>query len=283
MNKDWKLLTLKFDQDNYNTVMVLHQAVQYISMAGRHLIPQKPDDSNTNMQYILNKEMLVGNPISDELRLGLHLLDFNLHLVDKQLNSILKIELIGKSKEQVFSELKEAFHQQDIDITKFSQELHYEIPETGLDRNGLFFKPDIVYLKENLFYRQNAQIVLEEFANQFKNAEPVRIWPHHFDTGTYVPLAYENDNVSKSYGLGLAIPDSMVNEPYFYLSFWSQNNPIDFSKLPEPDAGEWIRKGWNGGILNLTEILKEKSSLAQQELVKAFFNSGLEILNTQNI
>ncbi len=279
MNQEWKLLTLKFDKDNLNALMLQYQAAQYIAMAGRHLIPQKPDDSNTNMQYIFNKDMLVGNLISDKLCLSLHLVDFSLHLIDKQLNSILKIELEGKTKEQIFSELKEAFNQQGIDVTKFSQELHYEIPETGLDRNGLFFKSVADFLKENLLYRHNAQIVLEELANQFKNVEPVRIWPHHFDTGTYVPLAYDNGNVTKSYGLGWAIPDSMVNEPYFYLSFWSQNNPIDFSKLPHPDAGEWIRKGWNGGVLKLSEILKEKSSLRQQEFVKAFFNSELEILN----
>lgn len=283
MNNTWELLSLKFDKDNLNALMLQYQAAQFISMAGRHLIPQKPDDSNTNMQYIFDKNMLLGNLIDDKYSLGMQLIDLNLHLVDKQLNSLTTIEIIGKTKEQVFSKLKQAFKQQAIDVTKFSQELHYKIPENGLDRNGLFLKPKIDYLQENTLYRHNAQIILEDLASQFKNAELVRIWPHHFDTGTYVPLAYNNGNVLKSYGLGWAIPDSMVNEPYFYLSYWSQNEPIDFSKLPQPDTGEWIRESWNGGVLRLSDILKEKSSPDQYELVNAFFRSGLEILNKTGI
>ncbi|MDK2979515.1 MAG: hypothetical protein PWP52_2229 [Bacteroidales bacterium] len=283
MNKTWQLLTLKFDKDNLNALMLQYQAAQYIAMTGRHLIPQKPDDSNTNMQYIFDRNMLLGNLIDDKYSLGMHLIDSNLHLVDKQLNSLTTIEIVGKTKEQVFSELKEALNQQGIDVSKFSQQLHYDIPENGLDHNGLFLKPKIDYLKENTLYRHNAQIILEDLASQLKNAEHVGVWPHHFDMGTYVPLAYEKGNVSKSYGLGWAIPDRMVNEPYFYLSFWSQNKPIDFSKLPKPDAGEWIREGWNGGVLRLSDILKEKSSPAQFELVKAFFSSGLEILNKTGI
>lgn len=174
-SKTWKSLSLKFDKDNLNTLILQYQVAQYISMAGRHLIPQNPDDSNTNIQYVFDKNMLLGNQIDDKYSLGIQLNDLNLYLVDKQLNSLTTIEITGKTKEQVFSELKQAFKQQGIEVTEFLQELHYEIPEDGLDRNGLFLKPKFNYLKENTLYRHNAQIILEDLASQFKNAEPLGI------------------------------------------------------------------------------------------------------------
>ena len=79
--------------------------------------------------------------------------------------------------------------------------------------------------------------------------------------------------------MGWAIPDSMVNEPYYYLSYWSETPVKDFSELPAPDAGEWIRSGWNGGVARNSDIVKISSAGGQQEYVELFFNSGIKILN----
>ncbi len=282
MDIKWELLQLKFNKDLHQALMLQHQAVQYIAMAGRHLIPQEPDDSNTNLQYIFNKNMLVGNPVSDKLRVGLHLIDFNLHILDTDFASKGTIQLEGKSKEQVFKELKEEIGKHNIDVSTFTRELHYEIPEGALDKDDKFFNPGNKFFKENMLYRHNAQLILEDLARDFPSAEPVRIWPHHFDTGTYVPLAYHRGKLISSYGLGWAIPDDMVPEPYYYLSFWSENQNIDFSNLPSPEYGEWIKTGWLGGILKLSDIVSEQKAQVQYSIVKKFYESGIQILQHTN-
>jgi len=278
MDAKWQLLQLKFNKDIHQALMLQHHAVQFIAMAGRHLIPQKTDDSNTNMQYIFNNYMLVGNLVSDKLKVGLHLIDFNLHILDPNFASKGKIQLESKSREQVFKELKEEIRKHNIDVSTFIRELHYEIPGEGLDRNNKFFNPGNKFFKENMLYRHNAQLILEELNRDFKSAEPVRIWPHHFDTGTHVPLAYHKGKLTKSYGLGWAIPDDMVSEPYFYLSLWSANQNLDFSDLPSPEYGEWIKTGWSGGVLKHSDVVSQKTAHNQYNMVKRFFESGIQIL-----
>ncbi|MBA7557237.1 hypothetical protein ES705_49981 [subsurface metagenome] len=156
--------------------------------------------------------------------------------------------------------------------------MHYQIPTHNLDKGSPFLVNDKKYLQENTFYRHNAEIVLNEIVEEFEKAEPVRVWPHHFDTGSFIPIAYNGKgSVSKSVGLGWAIPDSMENEPYYYLNFWSENPADDVKDLPTPDAGDWIKSGWNGGVLKLSELLDKSSATEQYNLVKSFFNSGIKI------
>ena len=50
--KDWELLTLPFNEELNEALQQQHHAPQYIALVGHYLIPQKADDSNTNMEYI---------------------------------------------------------------------------------------------------------------------------------------------------------------------------------------------------------------------------------------
>jgi hypothetical protein len=70
----------------------------------------------------------------------------------------------------------------------------------------------------------------------------------------------------------------MVNEPYYYLSFWSEQPVESFEALTPLEAGKWITTGWNGGVLKLSEVLKYVSADEQHALVQTFFNSGIKIL-----
>ena len=79
-NKNWRLLSLPFSPELNDAIQQQHHAAQFIAMAGRHLIPQQPDDSNTNMQYLPELEALAGNQLSNGLRLALQLENLN-HLV----------------------------------------------------------------------------------------------------------------------------------------------------------------------------------------------------------
>ena len=68
---NWKLQTLPFGDEMKNALQQQHHAAQYLALAGRHLIPQQPDDSNTNMEFIPETGMLVGNSLSDGMKIGL--------------------------------------------------------------------------------------------------------------------------------------------------------------------------------------------------------------------
>ena len=278
-NKKWKLQTMSFNDNLKKALQQQHHAAQFIALTGRHLIPQQPDDSNTNMQYIPAQGLLAGNELSNGLRLALQLTNLKLCFVDRAGNCKNEITLSGKSKQAVFDELKDTLASLGIDVSNFKNELHYEIPTHKLDKGAAFSVNDKKYFHENTFYRYNAEIIINEIAEGFDDVEPVRVWPHHFDTGTFIAVAHnEKGELSKSIGLGWTIPDGMVDEPYYYLSFWMEKPTDGLKKLSPITAGEWMMPGWNGAVLKNSEILKASSAIGQHQLVKSFFNSGIKIL-----
>jgi hypothetical protein len=80
--KNWKKLTLPFDENIYDAIQQQHHASQFIALVGRHLIPQESDDSNTTMNYQVNEESLIGNPMANGLCVGLQLTDLILYIRD---------------------------------------------------------------------------------------------------------------------------------------------------------------------------------------------------------
>jgi hypothetical protein len=270
---------MSFTPELHEALQQQHHAAQFIAMAGRHLIPQQADDSNTNMQYVPNGYLLLGNALPDGQRVALQLTDLKLLVFDKghRLKKVITLE--GKTKQQVFDELKQSLSDMGVDVTGFKNELHYEIPGHPLDQGAVFSVNDKSYFAENTMYRHNAEIVLNEIAPAFKQKEPIRIWPHHFDTGAFFVISKnEKGEATQTIGIGLAIPDGMINEPYYYLSFWSEKPLENLEKLPPLDAGQWMIPDWNGAVLKLSELLTETSAEKQHQQVGSFFTKGIKLL-----
>jgi hypothetical protein len=280
MNKqnNWGLLSHEFDNNLKNVLLQQHLAAQFIALTGRYLIPKKPDGSNINMQYISEKEMLLGNYHPDGWAVGIQLRNLAVLILDKNDYSKAEIRLEGKTLDEAFNEFKEALQSLGIDVSGLKTEQPYDLPTNGL-REGKFFNPGELATSENIRYRHNARLIINELAKRFNDVEPVRIWPHHFDTGTFATIVRnEKGASSKTIGLGWAIPDSMVLEPYFYLSFWSENSLNTENEPEKLPAGKWMMPGWNGAVLGISEIIKEPYAERQYNLVKGFFEVGIEIL-----
>lgn len=256
-----------------------HHAAQFVAMVGRHLITQMPDDSNTNMEFIPEKNMLVGNPLPNGMCLALLLVTMELCILDKFNKSKIKIPLKGKTKIKVFDELSQNLADLGVGVCKLKNELHYEIPHHPLDDNATFSIVDKNSFSKNANYRNNAKIVLNEVAKLFKQNELIRIWPHHFDTGAYYVMEKnEKGEAMATIGIGFAIPDGMIDEPYYYLSFWSEKPIDDQLKFTKLNAGRWMMPDWNGAVLTHSDIIKAATGSAQYELVKSFYDSGIETL-----
>ncbi|WP_303918686.1 hypothetical protein [Draconibacterium sediminis] len=274
----WQLLTIPFNQKFKNVLLQQHLAAQFIALTGRYLIPQKPDGSNINMQYSSEKEMLLGNYHPDGWAVGIQLRNLAVLILDKNENTKTELPLEGLTFDKAFNEFKGALQSLEIDVSGLKIEQPYDIPTNGLSE-GKFFNPGELATSENIHYRHNARLIINELAKLFNDVEPVRIWPHHFDTGTFATIARnEKGASSKTIGLGWAIPDSMVSEPYFYLSFWSENS-LNTENVPEKlPAGKWMLPNWNGAVLSVSEIIQKESAEEQYSLLKEFFETGIESL-----
>jgi hypothetical protein len=278
-NNIWKTLTVDFNEKIREVLFQQHQAAQFIALAGKHLISQQPDYSNTNMLYNYDHDMLTSNELPGGSHLCLHLTKPILCVSDKNFNCIHEILYEGKSKQQVFEEVKATLADSGLDVSGLSNELHYDLPEHPIDRGAVFTKTDVKYFIENTYYRRNADIVMNTIANENDNAGQVRVWAHHFDTGSFIPIAYnDKDELTQSIGIGWAMPDGMVNEPYYYLSFWSKESNARMQDLPLLHSGQWMMPDWDGAVLKHSEIIQLKSSEEQYKMVLSFFRSGINIL-----
>lgn len=278
----WNHLTLPFTTKLNNALLQQHHAAQFIALIGHHLISQQPDDSNTTMEYLQDKDILIGNPLPNEYQIGLKLSNLKLNILDQ--NQMIEKEVIleGKTKLEVFNELKQNLSDLGLNVSVFKKELHYDLPSHQLDNGAVFSIINENNFIENSIFRHNADIIIKDIANSIEKADPVRVWPHHFDTGSFIPVEYnEKEELTKSIGFGWAIPDRMVNEPYYYISFWT-SKPIEKNTkdLKTLDFGRWMLPTWNGTILKHVDIIQQKTAIEQYEMVKSFFNKGIEILLT---
>jgi len=102
----------------------------------------------------------------------------------------------------------------------------------------------------------------------------INIWPHHFDTGVYYSITEANGESIQAIGGGLAIADSMIDEPYFYLYGWAKEGTIDYSSAPSNTSGQWLTEGWQGAVLRASDI-------SNIEDTNAFFKEAYEFLFNQ--
>ena len=134
----------------------------------------------------------------------------------------------------------------------FKQDLHYDIPDYGFSDHPFKSLNDKA-VEDWMCYRQLANEACFSILGHLQVPGEVRIWPHHFDTGIYVQ---PNDQLGV--GFGLAMQDSLVEVPYFYLSAYGLGNVvIDYSTFSTLQHGEWkVTEHFKGAIFRLDEMEK---------------------------
>ncbi len=271
----WKQLTHKFNNDIIKVLQIQHLAVQFIALTGRYLLPQKEDNSNVTMQFFPEQEMFLGQQHPDGWLVGLLLKNLELQIRDDNLTVISKILLEGRTFPEVLIEFKKELHKTGADVSLLKTDQPFDLPADSLDK-GMFFTtgPQDAVI-ENIKYRHNANLVLNEVRSGFAETCPVYIWPNHFDTGFSFPVEHNREGKeTKTIGMGWAIPDNIVDEPYYYMSFLS-DEPIDETTRPgRLAAGKWMMPEWNGAVLTLSEVVSEELAENQFRMVKTFFESA---------
>jgi hypothetical protein len=105
---------------------------------------------------------------------------------------------------------------------------------------------------------------------------PVRVWPHHVDVGSVLPLGGGHGEGAASIGVGLSPGDEAIAEPYFYVTPWP---PPPADSLPElPAGGRWRREGWTGAVLTGSEIVAAGGGAAQAAEASTFLDGTVEAL-----
>ncbi|PKB44035.1 hypothetical protein AX016_2246 [Cellulophaga sp. RHA19] len=227
---------------------MMHLAAQYLAAAGISFLEKKSDDSHTNLGFSIEKQRLETHPLSlNGDMLTLNYATFSLEWILPKVNA--SILLDGKTHQQVLEWLRNS--SETFLGKKYTYDFHYNLPYSIDD--SFIFKLNASKLKELTDLRTLTQLSIEKTLEMNGLESSIRIWPHHFDSGAYASLTKDI-----AVGFGLAVPDSMVNEHYFYISGYKGHSGLDTSKFDSLSLGEWKNDGFKGAVLPTTKINEEQ-------------------------
>lgn len=265
--------------DKINTAqLTLHHAVQFIAASGKYLLEEKEDDSHTNMNWDSGNKIFYGKSINNRARVGLHVPTLSLKVNGPTGIELASLSLSGKTKQEGLLWLRQALQLKQIDSSGLELKMHFEIPEHSTDNDKPFPEVKATVLEELSNHRTIADKICSDIFAQHPEATPPRTWPHHFDHGVYVPFQFDdNSEPVRSFSVGYAVADSVIDEPYFYVTQWKKEEEVDYSKAPELEHGDWFPEKLKGAALSLSDILKMDN---QEKKIQDFLNATIDFSKT---
>ncbi len=243
-------------------IVQVHLAAQYLATAAKSFVEHKADDSHTNLGYITDKKRLETWELDKTgTKLAFSFPDFSLQWLG---NTTTTFTLDGRSHAKIVAWLSKMAQDHNLK-GRYEYRLHYDLPYPITD-SYTFQNTNPKELEELERLRTLAQTVLETFLQKKHPHTTIRIWPHHLDTGAF--LTFEDSE--KAIGLGMAIPDSKVNDHYFYISGYSGHDSLDTSDFSPLDIGEWRNKGFKGAVLPASESTIEKGVAFFQKAYQSY-------------
>ena len=230
----------------------IHLIAQLIAKVNRSYVPEKDDDSHTNLYLDPLRQKLLGRWFEiDKQRFiaALNLNSFELELVNESLTAVRSQKIDGLTFNEIEEQWITQLERHNFDVAELSQALHFEIPEYQFSKDAMVL-PSQEEVRHWLNFRTLANRACQDVLGMAQVQGEVRIWPHHFDTGIYFEL-----NSKLGIGFGLAMSDSILNQPYFYMSAYSKQGNIDFKKLPQLNSGAWIsNSNYQGAVLGMEQV-----------------------------
>lgn len=241
----------------------MHRAAQYLATAAKSFIPPKPDDSHTNLGWDPQSRSISTHGLNDQgLILSLQLSNFQLQWI--QINSILEtLDLDG----QTHREIKGWLSKSAVEIglsSPYKYELHYEIPYM-LTNDYQFQKPDDKEIDGLIAVRTLALEAMNHAAVELGYDLTPRIWPHHFDTGYLIEM-----DEGRAIGVGMGIPDRLIDDFYFYVSGYQGHAYIDNKDMPEPSIGQKYTDWWKGYAVAASGMSEQLTSQFLLESIQIY-------------
>ena len=232
-----------------DTRQQLHWAAQAAAGVGRTLLSPKPDDSHQSFEWSDQYQAIVQGPVEGRYRSGIRMRDMTLLLIDDKTESKQEFPMHAHT-------LDEGFHFYEERFGKMLARPEEGIP-THKVANGAVFTPQHDDLDSIASQYSNANAILQRYRANHPGASEVRLWPHHFDIATLIPLGGD-----RTIGAGYVAGDTQYPQPYWYVTPYPY--PSDRSMYRALSRGFWNTEGWFGAVLfgndGASEFLEEATS-----------------------
>lgn len=248
----------------------IHQSVQYLAAAAKSFLPEQSTDFHTSLIWDADKTSFVSHEISEEgARLALNLEYYSLDVLHPEMGEIASYPIGGANHLDILNWIGREKYLLGIE-RDYSFEMHFELPYPKLHDRSTHTRVNKTDLQQHIALRNLANDVLHELNPVFDKMDKVLVWPHHFDSAV---IGYFDDMPQlDSIGLGLAMPDSISDSPYFYAAAYKGNNAIDVKKLADLKSGKWENGDFKGAILVAENVDIQKGVAFCKEAINAFLN-----------
>ncbi|MFT5892154.1 MAG: hypothetical protein ACI9Y7_002264 [Dokdonia sp.] len=241
----------------------MHLAAQYLAAAAIHFVEKRDDDSHTNLGFDPESGRMSTRPLSDSgdtlsLNYNTFSLDWN------SSTNVESIQLDGTSHKEILAWLTR-LSQEKIGKS-YTYSFHYDVPYSIADTT-IFKMSDSVELTRLLQLRIRTQTILEQTLLENNIESEIRIWSHHFDTGAFTALPNTSDI---AVGFGLAIPDTLSEEYYLYLSGYKGHDGISTQGFDSLTKGDWKDGDFKGAILPADHIEVSEGVLFFKEAIDQY-------------
>ncbi len=223
----------------------LHIASQYLAAAGISFVEAKQDDSHTNLGWSMEHKSLFTRSLNNHgLVLALNYKEFSLQWINKDWQVLEQFSLSGLTHGEIYNRLSDFLKAHSIE-GKYNYQFHYDLPYEKMIDAYRFPQVDNDEVSRVSTLTSTAQQAFEKLNEQLEEKVEIRVWPHHFDLGLFAKV-----NEQLSVGVGLAIPDGMVNDHYYYVTGWDEGGSMSTEGFGGLDKGEWKSGNFNGAILS---------------------------------
>lgn len=243
---------------------IFHIAAQYLATVSINFLEAKEDDSHTNLGW--NNRALHTHSLSKNNDvLSLDYQSFSLILTN-DLGHSNSFPLDGKTHFEIVHWIRKKFLEVYPE-KEYEYKLHYELPYPIVNNHFVFYKPSKEKINQLIQQRNLVQKALEETLKDQKQNASIRIWPHHFDSGSFFMIDEE-----VGIGLGMAMPDEMIHDFYFYVSGYRGHDAISLSDDLKIKKGRYYNEGWKGIALAVSGITVEEAITFYQEAIQHYIS-----------
>ena len=244
-------------------ISTMHLAAQYLATSAISFIPKKEDDSHTNLGWVNHTLETHHFPNGDKLRLNYNL--FSLEWIHRDGHTE-HLFLNNQTHKTTIEWLSQVSTRSQL-VQKYAYDKHYQLPYDPISEDTRFKIPQQDELNQMIKVRDLAQSVISNVldTNNYKSA--IRIWPHHFDTGAFINITNE-----LSIGLGMAIPDSIINDYYFYISGYNGHKPIKI-EVNSSNNKTYYDNGWQGFAMPASDLNHASAIDFCQTAINSYINS----------
>ena len=256
--------------DLVNAKLQLHWAAQIVSAFGNSLLETQPDDSQSNLGWNDSLGALCSHSLSEGWTVGIRFSDLTLLFLASHNTIYSEFRLPGQTLHQAFEWLTTTYSNiSGSPAPKPFRLRDYDMPEHPVGENAEFQLNPRPPFQELCHWYANAHHVIQSVSGLWKEASPIRCWPHYFDIATLVSLKLpQNQGAMGSVGCGMSPGDASYEEPYFYVTVWPYLEQENLENLP---VGKWHTEGFVGAILTISDLLTSSSPETQGECVHQFF------------